>query len=402
MGEVELIFSQNPYNNTLSHWSYALNPEAFAQTTGDLGASDDDSPLQNFSLQKNTGLLHTMEATHEFSDNNFEPGDGGNSWPVNSLTHSVGALSLRACDPGKFGTGDSAEDWDIIASKNGVYIHLGADFYKVAQEMSRTVGTSPFAVTWDDINWEAQQTIWVKNVINKRYALIGVPTGSATTPNLVFVLDYREMDTASQIASALPIHITLTGKMKSSDMTRKWTRWNIAANSGEVLVRPGNAKELYLGGGVSPSTGLAYGNLYSLDPAKLSDDDYGQIKPYYITYAFIDHDQEQQLQLGSSRHFYRHISAYITGVGLVTITPLVNSLTNALPPTTPRQLSQDASITNTVGTDLEWSTTIRGQRVFFLIDVSPLPGTTDVQMKLQKLIVLMSKDPVALVRGSRI
>jgi hypothetical protein len=37
-----------------------------------------------------------------------------------------------------------------------------------------------------------------------------------------------------------------------------------------------------------------------------------------------------------------------------------------------------------------------------LIQVEPLPGTTDVQMQIQKLIVRMSKDPVALFRGSGI
>lgn len=400
LGELEIVFAVNPYRG-LSRWSYVLNPEAFAQTTGNLGASGDSSPIQNFSLQKDTGLLHTGEATHEFTDNTFEPGEGGNSWPVRALTHSVGCLSLKGCDPGKFGTGDSAEDWDIIASKNGVYIHLGSSFYKVAQEMSRTIGTAPNAVTWDDINWAAQQTVWVKNLVNKRYALIGVPVNGATQPNVVFVLDYREMDTAAQIASALPIHITLTGKMKSSDMTRKWTRWNIPANCGEVLVRPGNVLELFLGGGQN-ANGNAFGNLYSLDPAKLTDDDYGQISPYYFTYAFLDHDQEQMLQLGSDRKLVKHISAFITGVGLVTITPYVNSLLNPLPATTPRALSGDTTNANTLGSDLEWTTTIHGQRVFFKISVSPLPGATDVQLKLQKLIVLMQKDPVALFRGSRI
>lgn len=400
--ELEIIFAVNPYKNSNSRWSYALNPEAFAQTTGNLGPSDDESPIQNFSLQRNVGLLHTGEATHEFQDNNYEPGDGPNAWAVDSLTHSVGALSLRGCDPGKFGTGDSAEDWDIIASKNGVYIHLGADFYKVAQEMSRTLGTAPTAVTWDDINWSAQQTVWVKNYVNKRYALIGVPVKGATAPNIVFLFDYREMDTAAQIAAAIPLHITIQGKMKSSDLARKWSRWNVKANSAEILIRPNNVRELYLGGGSgsTPGTGTAYGNIYWLDPALLTDNDYGQIDPYYFTYAFVDHDAELTLQLGSGRHLYKHISAFISGVGLVTITPYVNSLSNPLPPTPARQLTADSDAGNALATDLEWVTGVRGQRVFFKIAVQPLPGTTDVQMKIQKMIVQMMKDPVSVFRGS--
>lgn len=401
LGELQIIFAVNPYRNTLSQVSYGLNPEAFALTTGNLGAADDDSPMQNFTLQRNVGLLHTSEATHEFQDNAYEPGDGDNSWPVNSLTHSVGSLSLKGCDPGKFGSGDSAEDWDIIASKNGVYIHTGAQFYKVAQEMSRTLDTAPNAVTWDDINWTAQQTIWIKNVVNKRYALIGVPVGEVLVPNIVFVLDYREMDTAQQIAGALPIHITLAGKMKSSDLTRKWTRWNVKASCAEVLVRPNNAKELFLGGGSGSTVGgQAFGNVYSLDPTKLTDDDYGQIAPYYYTYFWVDNDQAQALQLGSARRIYKHISADISGVGYVQITPFINSLLNPQPPISPRLLSQDTTVLNSSGNDLEWTTSTRGQRVAFKIEVLPAPGSTNVQMKLQKLIVWLMKDPVSLFRSS--
>jgi hypothetical protein len=395
VGELEIIFSEDPYRNTLARCSYVENPEAFAQTTGNIGAADDQSPIQNFSIQRNVGLLHTSEATHEFQDNGYEPGDGDNAWPVNPLTHSVGALGLKACDPGKFGTGDSAEDWDIIASKNGVYIHVGAAFYKVAQEMSRTIQTAPNAVCWDDINFAYQQKVWIKNDPNQRRAYIGVPITPSTTPDTIFVLDYREMDTAAQIAAALPIHITLTGKMKSSDMTRKWTRWNVAANCGEILVRFGNVRTFFLGGG-----GAGYGNIYSLDPTYLTDDDYGQMFPYYFVYFFIDHDQEQMLQLGSARKLYKHVSAFITGVGLVTITPYVNSLLNPLPSLSLRQLSSDINIGTAQPSDLEWVTGIRGQRVAFQISVQPLPGQTDVQMKLQKLIVRMQKDPVALFRGS--
>jgi hypothetical protein len=396
LSEVGIVFTQNPYTGT-AKISYVENPEAFAATTGNLGAADDDSPIRCFSLQKNVGMMKTAEAVHEFQDNDQEP----DQWPVNALSHSVGALSLRACDPGKFGTGDAAEDWDIIASKNGVYLHVGSDFYKVAQEMSRTEATAPTAVTWDDINWAAEKTVWVKNDLNQRRAYIGAPINGSQTPNVVFVLDYREMDTVAQIAAALPIHITLTGKMKSSDMTRKWSRWNMAAYSGEVLIRPGNARTFYLGGGPN-SQGVSFGNLYSLDPAYLTDDDYGQIAPYYFTYAFIDHDQEQMYQLGSARHFYSHISAFITGVGLVTITPYVNSLNNPLAPTSPRQLSKDADGGTALAFDLEWTVCVHAQRCFFLIQVEPLPGTTDVQMQIQKLIVRMSKDPVALFRGSGI
>lgn len=401
IGDVELVYAQNPYNNTLVHFSYALNPEGFAQTTGNLGAADDDSPVQCLALLRTSTLLETSDGVHSFQDNDSEP----YQWNVNSLTRAVGAVSLRGGDPGKFGTGDAAEDWAVIASKNGIYLFAGAEFWKISQEISR--GALPFSQdprpTWDDINWSCQQTIVAKNDPALRRAYFCVPIGSAVTPNIVFMLDYREMDTATQIAGAPPMHITIQGKMKSSDLTRKWSVWRVTANDCEILVRPGNQRQLCFAGGnggLALGTGTAYGNVYDLDSSKLTDDDYGQISPYYTTYAFIDHDQEQALRLGSGRHIYKKISMYVAGVGFLTITPIISSLYNFQPALSPRLLTLDTNISNFLDSDLEWTTQIHGERVFFRISVQPLPGTTDVQMRIQKMIVSMMTDPIAVARGA--
>lgn len=399
ISENEPIYSQNPYNNVLVRSSYPENPEGFAQTTGNLGAADDDSAVQCCALLRQPALLETLDGVHIFQDNDGEP----DTWQVNQLTRAVGALALRAGDPGKFGTGDAAEDWALIASKNGVYLFAGSEFWKVSQEISR--GALPQSEdprpTWDDINWAAQQTIVAKNDPSSRRAYFAVPLNGANQPNYVFVLDYREMDTATQIASAPPVHITIQGKMKSSDLTRKWSTWNVSANDLEILVRPGNQRLLFFAGGAR--NGMAYGNIYSLDPAKLTDDDYGQIFPYYTTYAFTDHDQEQALGLGSDLHLYKKIHAFVAGVGLVTITPIVNSLYNFQPGLRPRVLAPDLNAGTFLASDLEWTTVgLRGQRVFFRISVQPLPGATDVQIRLQKFVVGMMKDPIAMTRQSAI
>jgi hypothetical protein len=399
VGEVEIVYAQNPYNNVLVRSSYALNPEGFAQTTGNLGAEDDDSAVQCLALLRTPALLETLDGVHIFQDNDGEP----DTWNVNQLTRAVGAVSLRGGDPGKFGTGDAAEDWAVIASKNGVYLFAGSEFWKVSQESSR--GALPQSQdprpTWDDINWAAQQTIVAKNDPALRRAYFAVPLNGATKPNYIFVLDYHEMDTATQIASAPPVHITIQGKMKSSDLTRKWSTWNISANDLEILVRPGNQHELFLAGGVR--NGAAYGNIYSLNPAKLTDDDYGQIFPYYTTYAFTDHDQEQALGLGSDLHLYKKIHAFVAGVGLVTITPIVNSLYNFQPGLRPQILVLDTDPGTFLASDLEWTTVgLRGQRVFFRISVEPLPGATDVQIRLQKFVVGVMKDPIAMTRQSAV
>ena len=399
VSEHEIIFTENPYRDNESRWSYVDNPEAFAETTGQLGPSDDDSPIRCFALLRESSLLETAEGIHIFEDNAGEP----DTWNVNSLTRAIGSTSLRGGDPGKFGTGDAAEDWAVVAGKNGVYLFAGAQFWKVSQEISR--GTLPQSQDprkcWDDINWAAAQTMVAKNDPAARRAYFAVPINGATTPNVVFALDYREMDTATQIAQAPPLHITIQGKMKSSDLTRKWSVWNIAANDIEILERPGNQRQVFFAGGAFPG-GESYGNIYSLSPTKLTDDDYGQIYPYYTTYAFTDHDQEQALGLGADSKLVKQVHGFITGVGQVIITPIIDSLYNFLPSLSPRILVADTDQSNFLKSDLEWVTQIRGDRIFFRVSVLPLPGATDVQIRLQKFIVHMMKDPIAQFRQSGI
>lgn len=379
LGENEIIFVEDPYRDNLSRWSYIENPEAFALSTGNLGPEDDPGPIRCFSLQRNNCLLKTASGVHEFSSNDDEPDD----WTVNQITRSVGVMSLRGGDPGQFGSGDAAEDWDVSADAKGLYLFAGGDHWKISQE---------YQTWWDQINLAAEQAVWVKNDPHQRRIYVGIPIGEATTPNLLIVMDYRELDTAVQIAGASPLHITLSGLMKSSDLTRKWTRWNLGMNTGELLVRPDNELEFCLGG--------EFGNFYYLDPAKLTDDDYGIIggdagTPYYFTYGFVNHDQEQQLQLGTGRKLAKRLTMYVTGVGLISFTPYVDSLNNPLPESSLRQLAADVDQGTAQPYDLMWTTAIRGERIFYKVQITPLPGETDLQFRLQKLIPGLMQDPIA-------
>ncbi len=395
IAEMSAIYSANPTSDNLSFWSYVLDPEGFDQTTGLLGSSDDPSAIRCFDRQRNVSLLHTASGTHDFQDNHSEP----DKWIVDAKSRSVGACSIRAADAGQFGTGDAAEDWSVVGNQNGLYLFAGGDFWKISQELDKGDPAGSVA-TWEDVNWAAEQTLCVKNDPKKHRIYILAPVFGATQPNIVWMLDYKELDTSSDLANAPSLKIGMSAKMLATDKSRKWSRWNIASNAADILLRPGNLKEMTFAGGVR--NGAAYGNLYTLDAQKFTDDDYGQMAPYYDTYGFVNHEQEEGLDLGTGRKLGKKICAFIAGIGFVTITPLVDSLHNPLPATTPRILSFDSNPANLVNTDLEWTTGARGQRIFFRIQVEPLPGETDVQMRLQKLIVSMTKDPVIYHRASAV
>lgn len=118
---------------------------------------------------------------------------------------------------------------------------------------------------------------------------------------------------------------------------------------------------VFLGGnGQAIGSGTGFGNVYTLSFNSLSDDDYGTIVPYYVTYFFVNHGQEIALQLGAHRKMVSYFTAFIAGVGFVTIIGLTDGLGNAWPLTAKRQLAIAPKF------DLEWpGGNITAQRTAF-------------------------------------
>jgi hypothetical protein len=370
--EVEIIPHSQPYNNVPFMVSYVDNFESFDGVTGILGASDDANPLRDAFEIQDTMYFGTSERLHETVDvASSEP----SGWTVREKSRNVGFLSAFSSTGQQEQNG---EDFAIWCTRSGLRIFEGGQPYKISQE---------FQATWDRINWSAKQTIWLVNDVVVRRVYVGVPLDSATTPSHILVMDYREMDTAQQISATPAVHISLAGRMIASDLARKWTRWTLPMNCGAVLTRADDTDEFCLGDGVG------YGNAYTLGPVNSTDDNYGQVNPYWFTYFFVNHDQEVQLQLGIGRKRFIQVSAYVSGVGDVTITPYGDSLSNAWTP--PPAYPLKTSPTN----DLYWGLNVGAERVAFKVSSSPLEGQTDNGFNLQKMCVWMKQDPIAAFGG---
>lgn len=261
---------------------------------------------------------------------------------------------------------------------DGAQIFAGQKPLKVSQEIQSI---------WDAVPASQQFQCWVKNYESAKWCFFGIPTTGSSME--VLVLDYRNIDGAA-IAENPPIHISFTGKMIVSDLTRKWTVWTVPAWCGELMYRANISQPQIVFGCLTPS-GAA--NAYTLNAAQYNDDDYGVIPASYTTYFFVSHEMEQALQVGSHRHIYTLAQAFISGVGTWSLTPLAAAVSNAFPTSDQYPLTLDPYF------DIDFGINVNTTRCAFRIQASPTDGLNSY-FKLQKLVINIAKDPNSPVRGS--
>lgn len=379
--ELQIIPQQNPYLDGVFRFSYVNAPEQLDGVTGILGSTNDTSPIRNAFQLRNFMYFNTEVGKHSATDNGTgEP----STWSVPEVSQSVGSVSVHGTDAGRIGGGESGEQWEFTLSAGGVYVFAGGQDMKVSQEIQKP--TDNGFPGWDSINKAAIQSSWIKNDVVNRRCYVGVPTGTATAPNVMFVLDYHNLDSGQAIAFAPPVREGV-----GEDLARKWTRWTLTMNCGEILCRGLNDYEFCVGAGTGTTPGniLGFGNVYTFDPTKLTDDDFGTIVPYYTTY-FLPPGSK----LGVHRHLASYLSSFITGVGSTSITPLVNTLANSFPslPAYPLNLNQDH--------DYEWQMNVPGERIALKIGSVPSGTSSDNGFTLQHLIMTIKEHPISPLRGA--
>lgn len=309
--EIELYPTHEPVSLGLVRASSAGLPEQFLGTTGFLEVSqnDDLGVAAGFTLRDNRLYIVKQRGLYVTQDDqSTEPSD----WEIDQVSSRVGTPSSRGVGVG--------EDWAVIAARDGLYVFWGPEPQKISQEIQPL---------WDTINWQSANTIWGLVDIQQRRIRIGVPISSATSPSLVLYLDYRDLDTAADIAENPPIHISYTGRKIARDNARKWSQWPIQANCCALIERSNGTAEVWFGNG----TGT--GKIYKQDVSNL-DDDGAAIDSYYWTAPLPSNDQEQMMQLGAQRKLFDYLTLFVEGSGKMRLKARVPSLryTLNLPPLT--------------------------------------------------------------------
>jgi hypothetical protein len=376
LDELEVIPVDQPYLDTQARMSYADNFGGFDAVTGVFGAQDDLSPIRNFGTIRKSLYMVTGTGIHETQDN--EQSEPGN-WNVDPVADNCGAFSIASVARNPQGIGSAGKDWMMWSGPDGAQIFTGQKPLKISQEIQSV---------WDAVPAAYAYQAWVKNWENSKWCFFGLPTSTGSMQ--VWALDYRNIDGA-MIAENPPIHISFTGKMIVSDLTRKWTGWNVPAMCGELMYRGIIAQPQMVFGG-SDDDGAAQS--YILNASQRHDDDFGTIPAKYTTYFFVSHEMEQALQVGSHRHIYTMAQAFISGTGTWTLTPCAASLNNQFPASPAFPLTDDPFF------DVDFGINVNTTRCAFTVQAQPVGESLDSYFKLQKLVVNMQRDANAPVRGS--
>ena len=364
---IEIFPTATPYNTSLVRASRADDPESYDGVTGYMGVSESDGQTVRaaFLLRENLYLVKDRSIYVTSDDNVNEPA----GWTINEVSVTVGTPSVQGMDTG--------EDWAVIAGRAGMYIYDGGEPVKISQEIQPL---------WDQINWAAGKTIWVRVDTRNKRILCGVPLGAATSPNRVLVLDYRTLSSAGEIASlGSVLFSTLSGKLYAVGRSRKWCPWNITANCCALAERPDGTSQVFLGNGAVGGAGN--GKIYELSDTQFSDDG-AAINSYYTTYFFLSNDLEQSYQVRSHRKLFAYFAVYAEGAGNLNLEAFVDN--EAYPAAlVPLPLSSPAP------KDLELPINLLGERAAFQLGTN----TPGAWFKLERFVVSLLPDPWAPVRG---
>jgi hypothetical protein len=408
--EISIIYAQSPYLDTIMYGSYTDNPEAFDGVSGKFGASQDTRKMMDFGIIRQSMNFLTQDPSgrlHQVSDNGTTEPAG---WTVNEIASDCGVLSAFGLTKSQAddNSASGGEEWMAWASISGARIFGGDQPYKISQEIQPN---------WDLISEYYSPSSWALNDPVSRTLYFGVPDQSSTgAPTVIYTMSYRQLDTASQIAASAPIHAGLSGKLVATDHTRKWSPWRRPINGASLMYRqavtgpgglpPESLSVVLMGGnGATPGASAGFGNVYTLSAAKLTDDDYGIVAPYYTTYFFVTHDQEQtlrcqdgtgnQVPLGAMRKLLQYVTAYVPGTGQIVLTYFCDALTNPWALTTTRTLTANPKY------DLECGGgSAIGQRIAIRFATIPNTGQTDNGFSLQHVVACLKRAERMLVRGA--
>jgi hypothetical protein len=380
---VEPFDATLPVFSTQLRASYANNPQAFDLVTGAAGPNQNSQPILGaFTLFDNLYVLKTKSAFSTSDNGVTEP----NRWSWREVSNKVGTVGIHSYDYG--------EGWAVTANRAGVYFFDGGEPIKIGEEIQ---------TLWDMINWKYGNSIWLRNDPTKRQISIGVPIATGpnapsfaylpefptnanpTTPNVIIIISYRELNSGRELASVGPIRASYSGRLLSPEPARKPGFWNIACPYADFINRGDNNEPEFYCSGYQDS------KVFALDP--VGDDDGEAINSFYITYGFVKPDMADAKGLGLHRMQIDYLTALAVGSGDLLTWIYPDSVQNDLPFVLD-PLPLDAISYGDL--ELGGANGLKGQRFFMRFGTNAIGA----RFRLSKVVLDMVPDPWSPIRGS--
>ena len=393
---IEVFPTLTPYLKAQVYGSYVGEPETIdASSTGGIIDTTTENPqacMGAFVMHDLLYLLKTQSWYSTNADPNSEPG----GWGLKEVSNKVGTIGINSYDTG--------EEWCITACRAGIYGFDGGEPTKISQEIWNL---------WEQINWNAGQTIVVRNDITSKrlYIAIPLPTGTnpstglpankytnvwlpnspynpnPTTPNVILMLNYQGLADIKEMIVSPEVHTTMFGALAAVDMKRKWTIWNISTPYMQFIMQPdGETESLYICNGIGSS------KIYALDQQAYSDDGVA-INSLYTTYGFVNAAKAATLPIfGFHAKRYTVFQTSITGGQLSSSTATnaqVRMLPNTISPKYPYTVPVGIPLVDPVNDDYFRAINVKGNRMFVEVSTNAVGSW----FNLSKMLLTGKADP---------
>ncbi len=344
---IEIFLTNAAQNPSLVRASGVEEPEAYDSVSGIMSIAENNGQgvRAAFTLRNNLYFVKERSMYVTATDGVNEPA----LWQIEEVSNKVGTPSVHGVGIG--------EEWVVIACRTGLYIFDGGDPQKISQEIQPT---------WDAINWQYGQNLWVQVDTQHKRILVGVPMGSATQPNQILMLDYTE-----------GFGDPLVAMLMAPERSRKWAPWMIAANCCGLIERANGVAQIFFGSNNSS------GKIYQLTPGAYSDDG-AAINSFYST-AFLAATGAAL----SGRNLFGYLTAYVQGAGSLALSAVTPGSASAL-------TLGSWTLGSPASRDMEQFTNVLAERVSYQFGTAA-PGSW---FSLTKLAPWAKPDPFAIVRGT--
>jgi len=384
---IEVFPTKFPFLKTEVFGSYINKPESI-DTSGDGGIIDTSTEnaqtcVGGFVLRDQLYLMK-INSLYSTRDNpNSEPG----GWSLIEVSNRSGAIGIHAFDTG--------DEWAVMANRSGIYGFTGGIPLRLTEEIFQV---------WEAINWDAGDTIVLRNdTVNRRLlCAIPLPTGTdpvtgvktksvkwlpnapynpaPTTPNLMLICNYQSLGTPEEFFNSPEMHTTMLGNLAVQDMKRKWTVWQIPSPYlGFVTRRNYNDIPLMICNGIHSS------KIYELDP-EVHNDDGAAIYSLYTTYGHVNAIKATTMPIfGMHTKRFTILQVAAEGNGAMLTRMLPNDLNCRYPYKIPIGINLDSPVND----DYFRSINCKGQRMFLEFSTNAV----DSWFKVSKSLLTGKADP---------